>query len=215
MTLPFTDISSTVFFIGALVLSVDIHEFAHAWVADKLGDPTPRANGRLTLNPLAHLDPLGTLALFLFRIGWGKPVVIDPYNLKDPRRDAALISLAGPGSNFIMAILLSLILRLPFASASPFTSSLLVTIIILSVGLGVFNLIPIPPLDGSKILFGLLPHDVAYDWEKTLEQYGLILLIFLLFPFFGGSALVNVFIFPVINFILQLLLPPNLFFQLA
>src|SRR3972149_11313525 len=105
-----------VVFLVSLIISITIHEFAHGFAADKLGDPTPRIQGRLTLNPKAHLDPFGTIMILLVGFGWGKPVQFDPYNLKDPRRDAALISLAGPASNIILAILLSIILRLLSAS---------------------------------------------------------------------------------------------------
>jgi Zn-dependent protease len=209
MSLLFNDLSSLFFFIAALLVAIDIHEFAHAWMADKLGDPTPRINGRLTLNPLAHLDPLGTLALFIFHIGWGKPVEIDPYNLRNPRRDAALISLAGPASNFLLAAALALLLH--FLPPSQF----LVNLIVLSVALGVFNLLPVPPLDGSKILLGFLPADLAHEWEKIFDQYGILILIFILFPFFGNQALVNLIVWPMINFILGLLLSPNLFLQVA
>lgn len=211
----FTSPLSFFFWILALVAAVDIHEFAHAFVADKLGDPTPRINGRLTLNPLAHLDPIGTIALLLFRIGWGKPVPIDPFNLKDPRRDSALISLAGPASNLILAAVLASTLRLPGVIQIPLLPVIILPLIILSVGLGVFNLIPIPPLDGSKILFGFLPTDLAVEWEKNLNRYGLLILIFLLFPFFGNEPLVSIIVWPIINFILGLLLPPTLFLPIV
>src|SRR3989344_2874340 len=100
------------FIIPTLLAAITVHEFAHAWTADRLGDPTPRLQGRLSLNPLKHLDPLGTLMLLLFRFGWGKPVQFDPFNLKRPRQDGALISLAGPASNLSLALLLSLFVRL-------------------------------------------------------------------------------------------------------
>lgn len=187
----------------ALLVAVSVHEFAHALMADRLGDPTPRINGRLTLNPLAHLDPIGTLLLLLTRFGWGKPVPIDPYNLENPRRDAALISLAGPASNLIFATILSLILK--FLLVSQFLSLLISPIIFLNVALAIFNLLPVPPLDGSKILFGFLPEEMAVQWEEILSQYGLILILFLLFPFFGQSLLAYL-IFPIINFLLDLLL---------
>ena len=103
----FTNPLSFLIFLAALFLAISIHEAAHAWAADRLGDPTARFSGRLTLNPFAHLDPLGTLMLFLFGFGWGKPVPVDYYNLRQPRRDAALISLAGPLSNLILAIFIS------------------------------------------------------------------------------------------------------------
>ena len=106
------DLLSTIIFIFSLVVAITIHEFSHAFAAEKLGDPTARLSGRLSLNPLAHLDPMGTLALFLVGFGWGKPVPIDEYNLRYPRRDAAIISLAGPGSNLLLAIILSLLIKL-------------------------------------------------------------------------------------------------------
>lgn len=193
----------------ALVIAVTIHEFAHAWAADRLGDPTARASGRLSLNPLAHLDPLGTLMLLLTRFGWGKPVPIDSYNLANPRRDAALISLAGPASNLILAVILSMVNSLAGGLASPLggliIDHLLAPLIILNVSLAVFNLLPVPPLDGSKVLFGLLPEEIADQWEETLEHYGLMILLFLLLPFFGRSLALSL-LAPVLNLLLDLLL---------
>jgi Zn-dependent protease len=207
----FTDPFSFLFWIIALVIAVDIHEFSHALVADKLGDPTPRINDRLTLNPLAHLDPIGALALLFFHVGWGKPVPIDPFNLKSPQRDSALISLAGPLSNLIMAGFVAILLRLPFLSNLPLLPPFLITLLILSVGLAVFNLIPVPPLDGSKILLGILPKNQAYELEESFSQYGIIFLIFILMPIFNGQSLVSQIIIPIINLIINLLLPAYLF----
>lgn len=184
----------------ALVIAVTVHEFFHAWAADRLGDPTARANGRLSLNPLAHLDPLGTLMLLLTRFGWGKPVPIDSYNLANPRRDTALISLAGPASNLIFAIILSIIGHLAFS-----INHFLAPLIILNVSLAIFNLLPLPPLDGSKILLGFLPEETSYAWENFLNQYGLAILILLLLPF-SGQSLIIVFLSPILNFLLDLLL---------
>lgn len=189
---------------GSLVISITVHEFAHGWAADKLGDPTPRMQGRLTLNPQAHLDPLGTLAILLTWFGWGKPVQFDPYNLKDPRRDAAIIGLAGPASNIVLAILLALVLRvLPQSLLVWVTFS---SIIRLNVILAIFNLIPIHPLDGGKILIGFLPKDLAYEWNAILSQYGMIILLFLIFPFTGTSPIAYV-ISPIINAALGILIP--------
>ena len=134
--------------LGALLSAITVHEFAHAFAADKLGDPTPRLQGRLTLNPLAHLDPVGTLMLILFRFGWGMPVQFDPYNLVDPKRDGAIISVAGPAANLILAGILSVIARL----SSLYFLSILTPFIMLNVILAIFNLVPIHPLDGGKIL---------------------------------------------------------------
>lgn len=195
----------------ALLVAITIHEFSHAWMADRLGDPTAKLSGRLTLNPFAHLDPFGTLALLLFRFGWGKPVPFDPFNLRNPRRDAALISLAGPASNLILATILSVFLRIiitfsPVTLAASLSILILEPIIDLNIILGVFNLLPVHPLDGGKILVGVLPEEQARNIDDILNQYGLIIVIFLIFPIFGAS-LASLIISPIINFILSLLLP--------
>jgi Zn-dependent protease len=184
-----------------LILAITIHEFAHALLADRLGDPTPRLQGRLTLNPLAHLDPIGTLMLLLTRFGWGKPVQFDPFNLANPRRDAALISLAGPVSNLLTATLAAAIIRLV-----PISYPLLLPLIVLSISLALFNLIPIHPLDGGKIILGLLPRGLAAEWDRTLHQYGLIILILLLLPL-GGISPISALLTPLISFTFNLLLP--------
>lgn len=209
---------SFLFWLVALAVAITIHEFAHAYAADRLGDPTPRLQGRLTLNPLAHLDPLGTLMLLLVRFGWGKPVQFDPFNLRHPRRDSAIISLAGPVSNFLLAgvcaILLNLLLdvRLTLLSSSIpgamvyMFSALLQPVIVLNIVLGIFNLIPIHPLDGFKIVEGILSEKYARQWGE-LESYGMIFLLFLVFPIFGGASPVSRIISPIIDFVLSLLLP--------
>jgi Zn-dependent protease len=194
-----------VFNLIALIVAIDIHEFSHAWAAEHLGDPTPRLQGRLTLNPLAHLDPIGTILLILVRFGWGKPVQFDPFNLRNPRRDSALISIAGPISNFLLAILCSFVVRI-----LPMTifTVLLEEIVIMNVMLGIFNLVPIHPLDGFKIVEGILPEEQAHEWHG-LERYGMIFLIFLLFPIFGGTAPIQRIISPVINFFISIFLPAS------
>lgn len=205
------------FWLLALVIAITIHEFSHAYSADRLGDPTPRLQGRLTLNPLAHLDPLGTLMLLIARFGWGKPVVFDPFNLRHPRRDAAIISFAGPLSNLITAtfcaVLLQILLQYRLALlgnslgiAVYALMGILRPIIILNVVLAIFNLVPIHPLDGFKIVGGILPKEYAQQWYE-LEPYGMIFLIFLIFPIFGGSSPISNIISPIINGILTILLP--------
>lgn len=207
---------------AALIVAITIHEFSHAYAADRLGDPTPRMQGRLTLNPLAHLDPLGTIMLLIARFGWGKPVQFDPFNLQNPRRDAAIISFAGPASNLITASIAAIILRilgpLQFSvfSHTPIVITMLVTyllaflqiLIILSVFLAIFNLIPIHPLDGFKIVGGFLSKEKAREWY-SLERYGIILLILLVFPIFTQVAPVSQLIYPVVETILHFLLPAN------
>lgn len=208
--------------IVAFITAITIHEAAHAWMADRLGDPTARLMGRLSLDPRVHYDRVGTtllLGLVILRaiglpvipFGWAKPVRFDPYNLKNPRRDSALISLAGPAINIIFAILLSLILRFvagPFSPVS-FLSLLLVPTIVLNVVLAIFNLIPIHPLDGGKIFVGILPESEAEEAELFLRRYGIIILFFLIFPTFGGRSPVFVVLSPVMDFILNILIPGN------
>ncbi|MBI5449374.1 site-2 protease family protein [Candidatus Gottesmanbacteria bacterium] len=202
-----------IFWLIALIIAITIHEYSHAYAAEHLGDPTPRLMGRLTLNPLAHLDPLGTLMLLLIRFGWGKPVQFDPFNLRHPRRDSAIISLAGPVSNILLATTCSLLLRLtmnyePLAMNLFFSLFLafLQPLIIMNVVLAVFNLVPIHPLDGFKIVEGILPEEYSRQW-KELEGYGMIFLLFLMFPIFGSQAPISRLISPVISFLLNILLP--------
>ena len=197
-----TDPLALLLFLPALIIATTIHEFAHAFLADRLGDPTPQLQGRLSLNPLKHLDPVGSLMLLFFRFGWGKPVEFDPYNLRHPRRDAALISLAGPAVNLVLATLLALILK--FSPSSLF-SVFLIPIILININLAIFNLLPVPPLDGAKILYGFLPRDWADEYNDFMGRYGTILLILLIIPIGGSSLAINL-ILPVINAISNLLL---------
>lgn len=198
------------FFILAavLVMAITVHEFAHAWMADKLGDPTPRHQDRLTLNPLAHLDPIGTAMIFLIGFGWGRPVVFDPYNLKDPIKDTALVALAGPVSNLLLATIIAIGVPLfnipdpiiyglhPIISGIPNTVSLIA--IFYNVMLAIFNLVPVHPLDGGKILVALLPRQLALEYEQFMGRYGTIVLLALIFPWSGTSA-ISTLITPVIN----------------
>lgn len=195
----------------SLILALSVHEFAHALIAYRLGDPTPKIQGRLTLNPLAHLDLFGTLLLVLVGFGWGKPVVFDPYNLKNPRRDTALISLAGPTSNLLFAILMAIIYRVAFASllSDSIIFSVLFSITYFNLLLAFFNLIPIHPLDGGKIFAGLLPASEAQEADLFLRRYSLIILLLLIFPIFGGLSPIFFVLRPIINFILRILIPGN------
>lgn len=202
------------FFIGAalLLFAIAIHEFSHAAAADHLGDPTPRLQGRLTIDPRAHLDPVGTLLLLFFGFGWGKPVMFDPFNLRNPRRDSALIAFAGPASNISMAIIGSIFLRLAANLASLSLSTILVQLshlfIYYNILLAVFNLIPVYPLDGFNVVAGLLPKKYYHDWME-LSRYGMIFLILLIFPFFGASPL-STFLQPIMQFFLQILVPARI-----
>lgn len=188
---------------AVLVLAITVHEFAHAWMADRLGDPTPRHQDRVTLNPLAHLDPIGTLAILLIGFGWGKPVMFDPYNLKNPTRDAALIALAGPASNLLLALILAIltpilgsILPIPAVAINAFGQ----LAIYFNVMLAIFNLVPIHPLDGGKIAVALLPKQLALEYDDFMRRYGIIVLLLLIFPF-GGQSAISALILPVITFV--------------
>jgi len=193
-----------------LILAITIHEFSHALAADKLGDPTPRSFGRLTLNPIAHADLVGTVLLPLLSalsgvptIGWAKPVPIDPFNFRHPKRDMIITSLAGPASNLLIAIIFGLI-----SNIFHIQNIFIYLFILINISLAIFNLIPIPPLDGSKILINLLPSESGAKWEEALNRYGFILLIILVFlPISNGHSLLTIIISPVINFIFGLLIP--------
>lgn len=187
-----------------LVMAISLHEYAHAAAADRLGDPTPRSQGRLTLNPRAHLDPLGTLALLFLGFGWGRPVMFDPYNLRSPRRDSALIALAGPISNLLFAVVLALCLRL--LPSLPFLTPLLGVLIFMNITLAIFNLVPIFPLDGEKILGGVLSPALYREYQGIMHQYGTIILVLMLLPIAGGTSPISALISPIISFVTSLLL---------
>jgi Zn-dependent protease len=191
-------ISSTVIFIVILLFSVIFHEVAHGLVADWLGDPTARYSGRLTLNPIPHIDPFGSILLpailymvgspFIF--GAAKPVPVNYQNLRNFRRDMILVALAGPATNFLLAIAVSLVLRF-FPNISATGNALLLQVLVLNLVLGIFNLIPIPPLDGSKVLaslLGFVDRNLMY-WILELERYGFILIFIFLFTGFFSSVL--------------------------
>ena len=209
-----------ILFFVILIFSIIIHEVSHGFVADKLGDPTARLQGRLTLNPKPHIDLFGSIILPLILMishspilfGWAKPVPFDPFNLKNPRKDLALISLAGPSANFIIAILFSIIARILVLinfSGFEFFYSLAVSTVLLNVVLGVFNLIPIHPLDGFKVVGGLLSEKQASEWYQ-LERFGIIFLLAFLFLPVGGSNMLNLVLEPVIRFIIGFLIPESL-----
>lgn len=209
-----------IIWIIAFAIAITIHEASHALAADKLGDPTPRMMGRLSLNPLVHYDKIGTtllLGLVLLRaigvpvipFGWAKPVMFDPYNLKNPRKDSAIISLAGPLSNLTLAAILSAIVRISshFYLSLSYFSNLLIPIILLNLVLAVFNLIPVYPLDGHKILLGVLPFGKSREFDFFMRRYGTLVLFFLIFPVFGGISPVSVIVTPVLRFFVNLFLP--------
>jgi Zn-dependent protease len=176
----------TILSIVILILSVIIHEVSHGYMADRLGDPTARLQGRLTLNPIKHIDPVGSILVPLltslagFTFGWAKPVPYNPYNLKNKRQGEFLIALAGPFSNLVVAIVFGLVIRFSFAgSMTPFIE-ISSYIVLINIVLAIFNLIPIPPLDGSKLLFSFLPHQYG-RFRHMLEMYAPILIFIVIF----------------------------------
>ncbi|MDF2378965.1 MAG: site-2 protease family protein [Candidatus Gracilibacteria bacterium] len=198
----------------ALVLSVTVHEFSHAWMSTFLGDPTAKYQGRLSLNPLNHLDPIGTFMILYAHFGWGKPVPFNMSNLKNPRLDSALIALAGPLSNLMIAFLFAFPYRYLEGidlNQSPFILIQLIrlmkTIIDINLILMVFNLLPIPPLDGSKIFALILPGDYIMRLHKY-RNYGYGVLIILVFSHYitGYSILWEGIISPVVEFFWDIVL---------
>ena len=187
--------------------AVIIHEYAHGWVAWKLGDSTARFMGRLTLNPLAHIDPIGTIFLPLILLithspvlfGWAKPVPVDFFNLKNPKQGMIWVGLAGPVANILFAIALSLLLKIPLLLASYLAVSVVTTAIIANLVLAVFNLLPIPPLDGSRVMMGLLPYNLSVEYAK-IEPYGFIIIFALLW-----MNAINTVIWPVVISLARLL----------
>ena len=194
-----------------ILAALTFHEYAHGWVADKLGDPTARLSGRLTFNPLAHLDPIGTLALIFSPVGWAKPVPVNFHNLRHPRRDMVWVAAAGPGANLILAAVSAWSLRLFEGGGAIVESSWLAGLatplflmlqvsVLINVALAIFNLLPLPPLDGGRIVSGLLPPRQAASYGR-LERYGFVILLVLIF-----SGAVDRLIWPPIALVAGLLL---------
>lgn len=195
-----------------ILLALTVHEFAHGYVAYRFGDPTARDQGRLTLNPLKHLDPLGTIAFFIIHIGWAKPVPVNPGYFKNPRKDMLWVALAGPAVNMILAVISALAVKVLWFIAttipySPMAEAILVPLnevlmasVWINLVLCIFNFLPIPPLDGSKILAGLLPPDMARSYA-SVERYGFAIIMILAF-----TGILSKMIIPVIGFARNILL---------
>lgn len=198
-----------------LLVAFPVHEFSHAWAAYRLGDGTAKLFGRLTLNPIVHFDPIGGLLLLLsslsgFGVGWAKPTPVNPSNLRGGHDSEGIVAFAGPASNLVLAAIGAVILRLILAADITLPDLVLRTFlyfIVINVGLMLFNLVPIPPLDGSKVLFSMMNPRQVWQWRPTLEQYGFIILIFVAFvPLLPGQITIFQWVFekigfPIINFL--------------
>ena len=189
-----------------ILLAITFHEYAHGWMALKFGDPTAKMLGRLSLNPLVHLDPIGTLMLFLVHFGWAKPVPVDPRYFSDPKRQMLWVALAGPVANMILAFVSGLLIigfassNLMFDSSTALFGNMLVYSLQINLALAVFNMLPIPPLDGSKILRGLLPYQHEHI-AIEMERYGpWVLMSIILFGLMTGVSLFWMFIGPFVRF---------------
>lgn len=195
-----------------LLFALTFHEFAHGFVAWRLGDPTAKNGGRLTLNPLKHLDPLGTIAFFIIKLGWAKPVPVNPAYFKNPRKDMLWVALAGPATNLILAVISAILTKaiwllaniLPYSTAVEAVlvplNAMLIASVWINLVLCIFNFLPIPPLDGSRILTGLLPDRLAMSYLK-FERFGFVIILVLAF-----SGLLSKAILPIISFANSLLL---------
>jgi Zn-dependent protease len=195
-----------------LLLALTVHEFAHGYIAYRLGDPTAKSLGRLTLNPLKHLDPIGTIAFFFIKFGWAKPVPVNPAYFKNPKKDMLWVALAGPATNLGLAIISAVVTKFVWALASmlPYSTAaeailvplnaMLIASVWINLVLCIFNFLPIPPLDGSRILTGLLPDDLARSYLQV-ERYGFIIILVLAF-----SGVLSKVIIPIISFANNLLL---------
>ncbi len=188
------------------LLALTFHELAHGYVAWRLGDPTAKNAGRLSMNPLKHLDPLGVIAFIIMKIGWAKPVPINPRYFKDPQKGMLLVALAGPGANVVLAVASAILVRIllmvpgvPMPILRPL-AGMLVASVWINIMLAVFNCLPIPPLDGSKVLMGILPPQTARSYAK-LEPFGFILLLALFY-----TGIISKIIMPIISFANGLLL---------
>ena len=188
-----------VLLIPILLFALSFHEFAHGWVANKLGDPTAKYQGRLTLNPTAHLDPVGSLMILFVGFGWAKPVPVDSRYLANPRTDMMKIAFAGPASNLLLAFIGGTLLRIIGIKMDPY-STILHYFTIINISLAVFNMIPIPPLDGSQVFSGIMIRKNP-QLVMNLQMYGpQILLGLILFGMFTGVSIIWIVMSPFVNF---------------
>jgi Zn-dependent protease len=193
--------SDMIFGIPGLIIAMTIHEYAHARVANSMGDFTPRMTGRLTLNPIAHIDPIGLLMLFFVQFGWAKPVMINPRNFKNWKKGEILVSLAGPAANLLMAFT-AMVLMAVLANIGiheRWLRVVLYLVVLYNINFAIFNMIPIPPLDGSKILMAYLPGELAYKLQG-LERYSFIVFIIMI-----ATPILSIILVPIQHFILSIM----------
>lgn len=193
-----------IFAIPSILIASTIHEYAHGLAAFKMGDPTAKAAGRLTLNPIAHIDPLGALCMIIFRFGWSKPVPINENNFDKRELGTAITALAGPISNLLLASLLAIINLIFQPNLNSILGNFILTFTVINLALAFFNLIPIPPLDGHKIVRAILPRKARYQWER-LEKFSILLLILLIFPILPSGSIAGTYMSTVITKTLDLL----------
>ncbi|MFN2355227.1 MAG: site-2 protease family protein [Desulfopila sp.] len=196
-----------------ILLALTLHEYAHGYIANRLGDPTAKMSGRLTLNPLRHLDPFGAIAFFLINIGWARPVPVNGAYFKNPRKDMLWVALAGPVTNLCLAVISAIVAKIIFQLTLILPYSMLAEAIVvplyemlkasiwINLVLCIFNFLPIPPLDGSRIVVGLLPESMAETYT-SFERYGFIIILILAF-----TGVLSKMILPIISFAGNLLLP--------
>lgn len=191
--------------IAAILVAVTVHEFAHAWTADRLGDPTPRLRGRLSLNPVVHLDLVGSLLLLLAGFGWAKPVEVDPRHFRNWRQGMLLVAAAGPLSNVTLALLVGAGYQLGVLEPPGLLTQFAFTLITINAVLAVFNLLPVPPLDGSRILSGLLPPAQAVRYDRLAVYGPLVLLALILLP----GNLMGRLLWPPVTWLVRLAVGPG------
>jgi Zn-dependent protease len=198
---PKIDIIEILLRLPALCMAFTVHEFAHGYAAYKLGDPMAKQDGRLSLNPLKHIDPLGMICLLLFRFGWAKPVMVNPQNLKNPKRDMAIIALAGPAANVALAVV-TVLLWYPVGIhlSRGLLWNIASELILLNLVLAVFNLLPIPPLDGSKIFTAFMSDQNYFRFQKKFDRYGFFILLVLVW-----TGVTQTIIWPLISAMYRLL----------
>ncbi len=199
------DVQSLPYRVVAILIAITVHEFAHAWTADRLGDPTPRAQGRLSLNPLVHLDPMGSLLLLVAGFGWAKPVQVNPGYFPNWRQGMMVVAAAGPLSNILLLFLVGAILQVQGMSAASILGRFAFYVLLYNAVLAAFNMLPIPPLDGSRILGGLLPPEQAAAYERLAHYGPLVLLVLIMLPWISPELnLLGRVMFPAIRWLVAL-----------